>query len=190
MAGVNVVSIGVWTFVIVSVAHFTVASSGYQTNATGSAVVLHAIGSLQQSGVFENDNEILRRIAYVETRDGKLARDGGIWAVMENKFIQIKNSGYNIQLQEKIIQIQNSFGINWRSVQWRDLGIPLYSAIAARLVLYLTPRDIPPANDLKAQARFWVMYYNPDGDEDNFVGVSSALQGTVRFHVDLQMKYK
>ena len=176
MAGVNVVSIGVWIFV--TIAHFTVANPGHRTNATGSAVVLHAIGSLQQSGVFENDNEMLRRIAYVETRDGKLANDGGIWAVRENKFMQIQNSDSNIQLQEKIIQIQNNFGINWRSMQWRDLHImPLYSAIAARLVLYLTPRDIPPANDLKVQARFWVQNYNPEGDKDEFVRVSSALQG-------------
>ena len=178
MAGdsVNKVSVGVW--ICITIAHFTVASPGFQTNVNGSAVVLHAIASLQQSEVLENDNELLRRIAYVETRDGKLARDGGIWAVRENKFIQIQNSGSNIRLQEKIIQVQNSFGINWRSVQWRDLHImPLYSAIAARLVLYLTSHDIPPANDLKAQARFWVHYYNSEGDEDEFIRVSSALQG-------------
>ena len=65
-------------------------------------------------------------------------------------------------------------------MQWRDLHIPLYSAIAAHLVLYLTPHDIPPANDLKAQARFWVQNYNPQGDEDEFVRVSSALQGMGR----------
>ena len=94
MAGVNIVSIGVWIFV--TIVHLIVATPGHRTNATGSAVVLHAIGSLQQSGVFENDNELLRRIAYVETRDGKLARDGGIWAVRENKFVQIQNLGSNI----------------------------------------------------------------------------------------------
>ena len=178
MAGdsVNIVSVGVW--ICITIAHFTVASPGFQTNVNGSAVVLHAIASLQQSGVFENDNELLRRIAYVETRDGKLAGDGGIWAVTENKFVQIQNLGSNIQLQEMVIQIQNGFGINWTSVQWSDLRIPLYSAIAARLVLcYLAPHDIPPANDLKAQARFWVQYYNPEGDENEFIRVSSALQG-------------
>ena len=74
-------------------------------------------------------------------------------------------------------QIQNSFGINWTSVQWRDLHIPLYSAIAARLVLYLAPSDSPPADDLKAQARFWVMYYNPEGSQNDFIGASAALQG-------------
>ena len=148
------------------------------TNVTGSVVVLQAIGSLQQSGVFENDNELLRRIAYIETQDGKIANDGGIWAVREDKFLQTQNLvNSSVELLE---QIQTLFGIHWTSVQWRDLHIPLYSAIAARLVLYLTPHDIPPANDLKAQARFWVMYYNTEGHEDDFIGAASALQGIAR----------
>ena len=36
-----------------------------QTNANGSAVVLQAIGTLQQSGVFGNDNGILRRMGHL-----------------------------------------------------------------------------------------------------------------------------
>ena len=58
--------------------------------------------------------------------------------------------------------------------------MPLYSMIAARLVLYLAPRaqTIPPINDLEAQAGFRVQHCNADGDEDEFIGVSSALQGT------------
>ena len=177
MAGVSLVR--VW--ICVTVAQLAIANSSnilYQTNATGSAVVLQAIASLQQSGVFGNDNELLRRIAYIETRDGKLtsaSNDGGIWAVRESKFLQTKNLDNNIL--QKIDQIQMPFGINWTSVQWRDLCMPIYSMIAARLVLHLTPHEIPPANDLEAQARFWVQYYNPDGDEDEFIGASSALQG-------------
>ena len=70
------------------VAQLAVASTLYQINATGPAVVLQAIATLQQSGVFGNDNKILRRITYVETRDGKLtiSNDGRIWAVREDKF--------------------------------------------------------------------------------------------------------
>ena len=37
-----------------------------QTNASGSAVVLQTIASLQQSGLLGNDNELLRQIVYVE----------------------------------------------------------------------------------------------------------------------------
>ena len=124
------------------VAQLAVASTLYQINATGPAVVLQAIATLQQSGVFGNDNEILRQIAYVETRDGKLTilNDGGIWAVRADKFLLIQNlENISIHLSE---QIQNSFGINWTSVQWRDLRIPLYSAITARLVLYTSHQVI------------------------------------------------
>ena len=151
-----------------------------QTNANGSAVVLQAIGTLQQSGVFGNDNGILRRIAYAETRDGTRADEsngGGIWAVSESNFLRTQNTEANVRLPMKLQQIKDAFGIDWLLVEWEDLRIPLYSIIAARLVLYIAPRAIPSANDLQAQARFWVDNYNPAGDEDEFVGVSSGLQG-------------
>ena len=177
MARVSSISVCICAVVV----QLAVTSTLYQINATGPAVVLQAIATLQQLGVFGNDNEILRRIAYVETRDGKLTiNDGGIWAIREDKFLLIQNlENISIHLSE---QIQNSFGINWISVQWRDLRIPLYSAIVARLILYLIPSDIPPANDLKAQATFWATYYNPEGSQNDFIGASAALQGTKCMH--------
>ncbi len=42
----------------------------YQEGAAGSEATLLSIGSIQQSGIFGDDNELLRRIAYTETRDG------------------------------------------------------------------------------------------------------------------------
>ena len=152
-----------------------------QTNANGSAVVLQAIGALQQSEVFGNDNGMLRRIAYAETRDGTrradASNDGGIWAVGESKFLQTQNIETNVRLPMKLQQIEEAFGVDWLQVEWEDLRMPLYSVIAARLVLYVAPRAIPPANDLQAQARFWVENYNPAGDEDEFIGASSGLRG-------------
>lgn len=152
-----------------------------QTNANGSAVVLQAIGILQQTSVFGNDNGILRRIAYVETRDGTRpdseSNGGGIWAVNATKFLQTQNIEANARLPPKLQQIKDALNIDWLLVEWEDLQIPLYSAIAARLILYIAPRAIPPEDDLEAQARFWVENYSPDGDEDNFVGASSGLQG-------------
>ena len=86
----------------------------YQSNAKGSTVVLQAIGTLQQSGIFaiEKDNELLQRISFVETRDGKVTNastDGGIWAVRESKFLQTKLLEVNVQLPDKLQQIQNIF---------------------------------------------------------------------------------
>jgi len=55
--------------------------------ATGSAVVNAVVDVIIQSGVFDNDRLMLRRIAYAETKDGTadnftLSR-GGIWQVCE-----------------------------------------------------------------------------------------------------------
>ena len=87
-----------------------------QPNANGSAVVLQTIARIQQSGVFGNDNGILRRIAYVETRDGTLTNTsingGGIWAVDENRFQQTKNVGANVRLPARLRQIRDAFGID------------------------------------------------------------------------------
>ena len=41
-----------------------------EEGANGTAVVLLSIAHIQQAAIFPDDNEMLRRIAYVETRDG------------------------------------------------------------------------------------------------------------------------
>jgi len=41
-----------------------------EEGAKGTAVVLLSIAHIQQAAIFPDDNEMLRRIAYVETRDG------------------------------------------------------------------------------------------------------------------------
>jgi len=59
--------------------------------ANGSAVVDAVVDVITQSGVFDNDRLMLRRIAYAETKDGTadsvtLSR-GGIWQVCEQGFL-------------------------------------------------------------------------------------------------------
>ena len=41
-----------------------------EEGANGTAVVLLSIAHIQQAAIFPDDNEMLRRTAYVETRDG------------------------------------------------------------------------------------------------------------------------
>ena len=155
----------------------------YQEGAAGSEATLLSIGSIHQSGVFGDDNELLRRIAYTETRDGTLSSTyrsgyhGGIWAVNENQFMKTKNATQFRRLPAKFNQIQFHFGINWLNVQWRELRKPLYSALAARLVIYIAPRSIPSADDLLGQGQFWAAHYNTNGDASEFVTTSSGLEG-------------
>ena len=151
--------------------------------ANGSSATLLAVARIQQSGAFGGDNDLLRRIAYVETRDGTsndTFRDGyygGIWAVDEEKFLMTQMTNLSSCLPIKLQQIQEFLEINWTEVTWMDLQKPIFSALAARLVLFLADRAIPPTSDLQAQAEFWVEYYNPLGDTSEFVSLSSGIEG-------------
>ena len=159
--------------------------------ANGSSATLLAVARIQQSGVFGSDNGLLRRIAYVETRDGTsndTFRDGyygGIWAVDEEKFLMTQMTNLSSRLPIKLQQIQEFFKINWTGVTWMDLQRPIFSALAARLVLFLADRAIPPTSDLHAQAEFWVEYYNPLGDTSEFVSLSSGIEGEI-MHIILK----
>ena len=151
---------------------------------SGSAVVLLSIARIRQSGAFGDDNELLRRIAYVETRDGTAEDtycegfDGGIWAVTRDAFLDTQDTDANPRLRGRFRAIRDQFGIDWPSVTRRDLRRPLYSAIAARLVLFIAPASIPRASDIAAQAEFWMKYYNPGGSTANFISAANELEGT------------
>lgn len=173
-------------FAILS-AHLAVAQSEgiiLQEGSNGSAVVLLTIARLQQSGIFADDQELMRRIAYVETRDGtdentyRQGYHGGIWAVDENLFNGTQNINIYPRLRAKFDQIRRHFDVDWCSVRWSDLRKPLYSAIAARLVLYNFPRTIPKASDVSTQAQMWADHYRQGGSVQEFATVTSELQGT------------
>ena len=149
-----------------------------QEGSSGTAVVLLSVARIRQSGIFASDNGLLRRIAYVETHDGTDAAtyreefDGGIWAVTQGVFQDTKNTG-----PAKLVDINDHLGIEWAGVEWNDLRKPLYSAIAARLVLYNVPVAIPEANDIQTQAEYWEDYYNLAGSISEFTGAARELEG-------------
>ena len=153
-----------------------------EEGANGTAVVLLSIAHIQQAAIFPDDNEMLRRIAYVETRDGadpdtySEGNNGGIWAVSENAFIGTKDTS-NALLALKHEQIAQQFRIKWKNVKFRELRQPFYSVLAARLVLFAAPRAIPSNTDVAAQARFWREYFNSAGSVDDFIGATTELKG-------------
>ena len=62
-------------------------------------------------------------------------------------------------------KIKDHFGINWPSVEWRDLRQPLYSGLAARLYMEavkeaIPGEAIPEIFDGVAQAKYWNRHYN------------------------------
>ena len=146
--------------------------------ASGSAVVRAVIGRIEDTNIFPKDNQFLRRIAYVESKDGKDSNTyrsgyyGGIWQVDEVGFEDTQDIVSHPGLATKLDEIQEKLGIDWRTVHWQDLLKPLYSGLATRLFLSNIPAAIPFASDLQAQGGYWKAHYNKNagaGSVEKFV---------------------
>ena len=135
-----------------------------ERGASGADVVKATVNKIQN--VFGDDQQFLRRIAYVESKDGtdsntyQSGYHGGIWQVDEIGFQGTQDIRSHPRLPVRYEKIRKEFGIDWSSVQWSDLRIPLYSGIAARLILLNIPETIPC--DKEGQATYWKTYYNTD----------------------------
>ena len=155
---------------LLCISSLTAGQSVDQTRVEGSSgalVVNAAIAQVELSGVFSDDRSFLRRIAYVESRDGTRSDTyppgyyGGIWKVDLVAFQSTQNNVSYPDLVALHKKIQEHFCIDWTAVQWIDLRKPLFSAFAARLFLSIITQPIPPASDLQGQAMYWKQYYNP-----------------------------
>ena len=132
---------------------------------TGTSVVLATISKIREENIFSDDNRLLRRVAFVESRDGtapdtfREGYNGGIWQVDEMVFQFTQSTALNPQLVEVggIYQrlLESSLRVNWRAVRWADLRVPLFSALAARIYFELSSLKIPPIGNVKAQGQFW-----------------------------------
>ena len=149
-----------------------------QNGSTGTTVVLLSVAHLGQPAVFSNDNGVLRRIAYAETRDGTSSsiEFHNIWAVSREGLEQTKILNHpTLNVKRNLIALE--FDIDWLMVERDDLKRPFYSALAARLLLFLAPELIPDFSDIPDQARFWKKYYNVDGSLSEFIGAVTELEG-------------
>ena len=148
-------------------------------NAVGADVVLATITKIENAEISPSDKRILRRIAYVETADGVTPPpDGGIWNVKSENFAMTQE---DMRLSFVLMEINIAFqaelllsGVGqWEDLEWEDLDRPLWSALAARLWIYLQQEEhlvpIPTSSDIIGQASFWNTYYNTDGDPDKFI---------------------
>lgn len=136
----------------------------YGTN--GSSVVLACIAKMNKAAMFQSSDQqfLLRRIAYVETRDGEdyfsSSNDaGGIWQLSLSKYEETKK----FVSQTFLDDIDSEFGITWANTDWSDLRKPFYSALAARLYLEIIPYSIPLATDITGQGNYWTNYYTSSG---------------------------
>lgn len=144
-------------------------------NTNGTSIVLACVRMIERSGIFQDDYQTLRRIAYLETNDGKRQLTyrpqfhGGIWAINESAFnsLPATNTWSNIHTH---------FGINWTSVVWGDLRKPLYSALAARLYIDQLI-NVSTLNDSSHQASMWAnQYTDSTGTSDTYSNGISNLE--------------
>ena len=150
-----------------------------QPGSNGTATVLLTVAYVEQSAVFSDDNGLLRRIAYVETRDGAKEHDN-IWAISEEALQRTQISGIpTLNVKHNLIALE--FDVQWKQMAWEDLRRPLYSALAARLLLFLAPERLPDSGDIEDQARFWKQYYNTNGSISDFTGAAYELEGDCHY---------
>ncbi|XP_067679055.1 uncharacterized protein [Haliotis asinina] len=142
-----------------------------QDKQKGAEVVQAAIDRIRDGCIFSQDRLFLRRLAYVESRDGldpKTYRSGyygGIWQVDESMFKQTVPCPSAIR--DVCNDIQTNIGIDWSRVQWRDLLKPLYSGLAASLYIQLKQGSTIPGS-VDAQSRIWKSIYQPQPPIANF----------------------
>ena len=149
-----------------------------QHGSNGTISVLLSIAHLEHSMVFSDDNGFLRRIAYAETRDGTSSsvQFHNIWAVSQEGLERTKISNHpTLNVKRNLIALE--LDIDWLMVDWDDLKRPFYSALAARLLLFLAPELIPNFSDIPDQAQFWNQYYNVNGSLSEFTGAVNELEG-------------
>ena len=154
----------------------------------GSKVVEAVIDRIARSEIFENNFGYIRRISWVETKDGleKLTFRpnyyGGLWQMDEKVFKQTKDTYTYPTLTEKFARIQSEFQINWVSVQWKDLRKPLHCGLAVHLYMFTREEKIPL--NVKDQAEHWKRNYNREHKQvvtfvDEVVKIESMkLKGT------------
>jgi len=149
---------------------------------SGSQVVDACVGKIKSSRIFPQDYSFLRRIAYVESKDGtdqntyRSAYHGGIWQVDKIGFESTQDTTSHPALVGKHSQIQKHFDIEWTAVKWHDLRKPFYSALAARLFLSNKQGAIP--NTMEQQAQYWKNSYN--SNDPNAAGSPEKFMRDVR----------
>ena len=129
-------------------------------NAKGRGVVDAVVDLIQESGIFPDDKRLLRRIAYVETKDGtgiNYRQNRGIWGVTRDMMLETK---VDERLRSKRNEIFTTFNIDWIRVRSPpELNKPLYSALAASLFLSTITEPIPERGDIDGQAEYYRQHY-------------------------------
>ena len=164
---------------------------------SGVNVVIAVLEKIDASDVFEssewfrrdrdNTKSFLRRMAYVESKDGRQQNtSGGIWNISEDELRSTQmyaNSTNTVDGQGQTLRqrIQNSplLGFDWMAIQFNtstdterdNLSVPLYSGLATMIRLDQALRNNfggpGVGKRLRDQIQLWETHFNGAADNGN-----------------------
>ena len=150
--------------------------------AIGTDVVIATVNRIRISGIFPDDFQFqfLRRMAYVETRDGETAIEGngGIWNVNSEVFGRVQGFLTTPRGFDFADSIKDTFDFEWFVLTRQDLDVPLYSALTVMLRIHIT-KDTEIPSETSAQAAIWNVLFNGspfNGAEFDFIRDVGALE--------------
>ena len=125
------------------------------------------VSQIKIAYIFDNNyiHDYIRRIAWVESRDGldnttyNGDYHGGLWKVDRQFFLMTQNISYK-GMKGKHELIMKQFSIDWSSLQWKNLRIPLWSGLAAYLYMFTIDKKLPSSYNVLDQADHWSENYN------------------------------
>ncbi|KAJ6644147.1 hypothetical protein Bhyg_09113 [Pseudolycoriella hygida] len=150
--------------IVLSLPFCILAANPLVSEGKGEDVVCDTIAKIKQSGIFADDANIMRRIAYAESLFGthpntyRSGYNGGIWQVDKIGFEDAKDIQSHPNLGKLWSKIEILLNKQRNNIKWEDLRKPLFSGVFARIRLYLVPSAIP--SDINGQAAYWKKYYN------------------------------
>ena len=150
-------------------------------NRNGSSVVRAVIAKITASEIFDRPESwwqrdsdrflfmiFLRRMAYVETRDGLVSRPGGIWNVSDGVFQESKTRVCDSSNDMRSRINDSVLNVDWCSISYNDLSKPLYSGLTAALHLDELLRNGTIGNNLlmENQMHKWWGNFKRRADRD------------------------
>ena len=151
-----------------------------EDGATGEDVVKATADKIRESGIFGDDHDFLRRMAKVESDNGREMGLGGIWRV---DFGILKDMDKFILSQQETPTLQSQFeehfcfswSANVTPIEYRAMDVPLYSALTVMVYLSSIGQNI--SQNIEQQAEFWTKHLNRNGDKQEFISISRSLRG-------------
>ena len=149
-----------------------------EDGSTGEDVVKATADKIRESGIFGDDHDFLRRMAKVESDNGREMGLGGIWRV---DFGILKDMDKFILSQQETPTLQSQFeehfcfswSANVTPIEYRAMDVPLYSALTVMVYLSSIGQNI--SQNIEQQAKFWTKYLNRNGDKQEFINCSRSL---------------